>query len=169
MHRQTSIDAYDAVKRSGWVNKSRMAVYDVIFHRGPLTQSEIEAEIALTTGRKNVTSFHKRVSELEKLKLVYPALTRPCRVTGRNAIAWDVTSNGPTQPPPHVSWRKKFEDAERRLKALEQQLAAMSPQMDLIPPDKSIDGLAHDIQRLFLVERKPLVEAVRIVLRGDQP
>ena len=117
--RTTSSEAYEAVHKSGLINRTRLRVYDTIYNAdGPMSQSEVEQAIALTTGSKRVTSYHKRFSELERLGVIAPAGERTCRVTGRNVMTWDVTSNAPTPPAKKESWRTMYERARRENEAL---------------------------------------------------
>ena len=164
--RTTSIDAYNAVVKSGFVNRSRLKVYDTLFHHGPLTQSETEAEIALTTGSQRTTSYHKRFSELERLGLIKSVGVRQCRVTHREVMTWDVTPNAPSQPVPQVSWKNRYTAAKRELDDLKRKLEKLDGQIDLFPGARKMDEVASTIERLFLHEHKPLNIAVREALKG---
>lgn len=88
--RQTSVEAYRKIKDSGVLSTRRWEAYHALFHHGPLTGQEL----ARLTG---VPGMWKRCSELEQVGVVYNSCVRPCKVTGQEAIAWDVTANVPTQ------------------------------------------------------------------------
>ena len=95
MTRQTSIDAYNAIKENGILSARRWEAYDELYRRGPLTGQEL-ARNTRTPG------MWKRCSELAKAGVVQEVGTRICEVTGQHAIIWDVTSFIPTKDhPPH--------------------------------------------------------------------
>lgn len=86
--RQTSIDAYNAIKESGLLGKRQKHAYNVLYKDGPLTGNEL-SELMRIPGQ------WKRCSELKKRRLAIEVGKRPCRVTGRECLTWDVTSNMP--------------------------------------------------------------------------
>lgn len=88
--RQTSILAYEAVKASGKLSDMRWRVYDFLYKYGPLTGRELDAKMA--SPNETRTSYHKRLSELERMGLAYIVAERICFVSGHQAIVWDVTS-----------------------------------------------------------------------------
>jgi hypothetical protein len=87
--RQTSILAYEAVKASGKLSDMRWRVYDFLYKYGPLTGRELDAKMA--SPNETRTSYHKRLSELERMGLAYIVAERICSITGHQAIEWDVT------------------------------------------------------------------------------
>jgi hypothetical protein len=88
--RQTSILAYESIKASGKLSEMRWKVYDFLFSNGPLTSRELDAKMA-TPGETRL-SYHKRLSELESMGLVYEIEDRICPVTNHLVIVWDVTN-----------------------------------------------------------------------------
>ena len=91
--RRTSREAYDAIHEDQLLSSVRARVYYRLYHNGPLTGAELNDLISTRTG---VTpGFHKRLSELKDLGVVYEVEERECTVTGRKAIAWDVTEHLP--------------------------------------------------------------------------
>jgi len=82
--RPTSTIAYNAIRESGTLSKRRWEAYEALFRHGPMTGQEL-AQLTSTPG------MWKRCSELETLGLVRPLTTRPCGVTGREAIVWTLT------------------------------------------------------------------------------
>lgn len=91
--RRTSAEAFDAIKSRGLLSSARQAVYQSLYHWGPATGSEINKWFV---GSGNATpGYHKRLSELRDLGVVYEVEERECTVTGRQAIAWDVTEHLP--------------------------------------------------------------------------
>jgi hypothetical protein len=84
--RRTSIEAYMAIKESGQLSKCRLEAYEVLFHHGPLTATEV-------TVRHGVSNGWKRLSELKRFGVILETGVRPCSVTGHNATLWDVTDS----------------------------------------------------------------------------
>ena len=95
--RQTSIEAYRAIRDGGLLSEQRFRVYEYLFNYGPMTGNEINE--ALTDPDCVSPSYHKRLSELKDLGVVRETGERHCKVTGRNAIAWDVTDRLPKPKP----------------------------------------------------------------------
>lgn len=89
MVRQTSIQAYEQIEASGLLSRVRWLVYAHLFRHGPLTGSELNNQMG---GR----GYHKRLSELERLRVARTVGRKNCAVTGRECEAWDVTANLPT-------------------------------------------------------------------------
>lgn len=96
--RQTSLEAYEAIKRSGLLRGLFVAVYGVLYEHGPLTAGETAKRIP----GHQLNSISPRFAELQRRGVIQPVGTRLCTVTGQNAIIWDVTANLPakaTMPP----------------------------------------------------------------------
>lgn len=95
MMRTTSIRVYREIKESGLLSRMRWRVYRVVFKHGPLTAHELDTHLAAPEETK--TSYHKRLSELERVGVCRVVGERPCTITGRSALLWDVTDNLPTK------------------------------------------------------------------------
>jgi hypothetical protein len=87
--RQTSIQAYTEIESKGLLSKVRWKVYEHLFNAGPLTGSELNHDLG-------GSGYHKRLSELEQLGVVYLAGKRTCNITGMECETWDVTATLPT-------------------------------------------------------------------------
>lgn len=90
--RTTSLAAWEEVNRTGVVSRMRKVVYNELYLHGPLTGTELDQRLASDGGRGH---YHKRLSELREMGLVVEVGERPCSVSGKTAVAWDVTSNMP--------------------------------------------------------------------------
>ena len=88
MTRDTSIEAYNAIVAGGLLNRMRTVVYRSLYEHGPATGHEMDELLA-------TQDAHKRLPELREAGVVREVGRRPCSVTGRNAILWDVTSRLP--------------------------------------------------------------------------
>jgi len=93
--RRTSQEAYEEIKRTGRLGAMQFQVYEFLFRKGPSTAGEVNAGLAFQ-GQVSA-SFHKRLSELERMGVVDREDVRPCRVTGRNAITWKTTNRLPSK------------------------------------------------------------------------
>lgn len=83
MARLTSAEAYEVL--SPVLSPRRWEVYEFLLAHPRRTARELEGE---------GFSSHdpsKRLCELRRQGLVYEVRVRPCSVTGRNVIEWDVT------------------------------------------------------------------------------
>jgi hypothetical protein len=96
--RKTSRAAYDAIRANGTLSLARWQVYDLLFFRGPMTGSEVDAALMKPGAARG--HRHKRLSELERLGLAARVGERPCTVTGNRAELWDVTDFVPASAPP---------------------------------------------------------------------
>ena len=90
--RQTSIDCYNKIRQEGLLSKRRLEVYEALLSSAPCTSSEAIRNAKTTFGVFGVSS---RFTELRDLGVIYEKDVRPCRVTGRNVIEWDLTDKLP--------------------------------------------------------------------------
>tara|TARA_R110002167_G_scaffold404_2_gene1838 strand:+ start:65 stop:478 length:414 start_codon:yes stop_codon:yes gene_type:complete len=88
--RQTSIDCYNKIKEEGLLSKRRMEVYKAILKNAPCTTNEALKDVH--SGSHGVGS---RTTELRDAGVIYEKDVRPCMVTGRNVIEWDLTDRLP--------------------------------------------------------------------------
>jgi len=86
--RLTSQKAYKAIRDNGLLSRMRFRVYEQLHNHGPQTGSEVNYSLRCGSG-------HKRLSELKELGVVEEIGTRPCRITGENAIVWAVNDRLP--------------------------------------------------------------------------
>ena len=89
--KQTSLEAYDAIKANGTLSQMRFRAYSIVRFYGPITGLELNMK---GTGTQR-HSLHKRLSELEALGIVEVVGNRRCRVTGRKVEEWDITDEVP--------------------------------------------------------------------------
>jgi len=97
MIRQTSIDAYNAIRDNGLLSERRWQVYDVLYDIGPATGGEVFKEFKKRYGitaptNSNVTT---RLGELRQMTVVMELGVKACTVSGQRVILWDVTANLP--------------------------------------------------------------------------
>lgn len=97
MIRNTSMEAYRAVCEDGTLSRRRQETYISLFRHGPCTGSELlkkHQKSGLNTTHSNIRA---RLGELRDLGLAEEVGERPCGVTGKNVIVWDVTAKVPTK------------------------------------------------------------------------
>jgi hypothetical protein len=94
--RETSLLAFEQIKREGILGAVQFRVYELLFTRGPMTAREITWHFEVNEGSNAITTYQPRLRELEGLRAVRRVGERPCRVTGRLAYQWDVTNHVPT-------------------------------------------------------------------------
>jgi len=112
--RQTSIDCFIKIKQEGLLSKRRLEVYEAILKNAPCTTNEALKDIH--SGSHGVGS---RTTELRDAGVIYEKDVRPCNITGRNVIEWDLTDKLPfnNKVPSKTKSQKKREalDALRLL------------------------------------------------------
>lgn len=96
--RRTSFEALRYITREGLLKGNQFEVYRTLCNSTPLTGAELNS--MMLNGRRDlIPGFHKRLSELKDLGVVYEVEERKCRVTGRVAIAWSITDKLPKEAP----------------------------------------------------------------------
>lgn len=79
--RHTSKVAFREIKEDGTLGSLQRLAFDTLRRHGPLTGQELGA-------LSGAPGIWKRLSELERRRLIKGDGTRKCRVTGRMAIVW---------------------------------------------------------------------------------
>lgn len=87
MTQQTSVEAYVHIKQSGMLSELQQRVLGILRQYGSMTQGEMWQTHFPTHQRHDVAP---RFAELARFGLIEATDTRPCRVTGRRCLAWDV-------------------------------------------------------------------------------
>ena len=108
MTQPTSVQTYHDLLSSGELGKRQRDVLTMLIDFGPMTGSEINQTLGTPSG-------HKRLSELKAMGVVREGKARPCKVTGREAIEWEITGQAPVRPTPTV--RPSGESEARLLEA----------------------------------------------------
>lgn len=112
--RQTSIDCYNEIKAEGLLSTRRLEVYEAIFKNAPCTTNEALKDVH--SGSHGVGS---RTSELRDAGVIYEKSVRPCRITGRNVIEWDLTDRLPVNAKKtNKTKNQKIDDALNSLRKL---------------------------------------------------
>ena len=117
--RQTSIDCYNEIKADGLLSKMRFHVYESIFLYPKQTAGEL-SEVLNSIGIKiRHGSVNGRLTELRDLGVIYEKDVRPCKVTGRNVIEWDLTDRLPVNiKNPNKTKKQRLDDALNSLREL---------------------------------------------------
>lgn len=97
MTRETSIEAFNEVMRSGHVTERQRDVYRALYDIGPATARKLNASAG--------DGAWKRLSELSRLGLVEEAGETVCEQTRKRVIVWRVTANHPPTDRPKVNRR----------------------------------------------------------------
>ena len=90
--RQTSIDCYNEIKNSDLLAKRRFETFEAIFKSAPCTRQEA---LEHTNPLNALSLSAARFTELRRIGVIYEKDIRPCKVTGRNVIEWDLTDRLP--------------------------------------------------------------------------
>jgi len=111
-----SVRAYNSIKESGLLNKSRMQVYDWLYRRGPATGREIA--YGLFKENVNNANVRARLTELRDMGCVGGMCEVTCPVTGKRVTLWDITNNLPDKdglikPPKKVDANRAAENLKQ--------------------------------------------------------
>jgi hypothetical protein len=106
MVRQTSIDAYNAIKASGKLTELQWQVYEVIFTHGPVTQGECWDKYFKEHQRHDVCP---RFAELKRLGVITDSFEkRECEFSGRKCVVWGITGTGITEEGSRLTAKEKI-------------------------------------------------------------
>ena len=116
MTQPTSAQTYYSLLQSGELGESQRKVLKALIDWGAMTGSEVNEALGTSSG-------HKRLSELTRMGLVREGTPRVCKVTGREAIAWELTGRTAAQKAVPSSQdatpsRPQFEAAVKEIRAL---------------------------------------------------
>lgn len=106
MVRRTSKEAFERIRSGGLLPKRRWRVYEYLFDHGPLTAMEVEDAFVRLGRVREGRHVNKRLPELRDQGVVAEVGERKCRVSGENAILWDVTENLPKPLPKNSRLRR---------------------------------------------------------------
>lgn len=115
MIRHTSIEAYNEIKEEGLVGRLQFEVYSKLFDHGPMTQGELSEYHLQGYAKQGLTP---RFAELAKMGIIAAYSERPCKVTGRTCLVWDVTDKLPVKP-------EKKESKDQKIARLETEIAEL--------------------------------------------
>lgn len=93
--RETSLLAFEQIKREGILGAIQWKVYELLYMEGPLTAREVTRYFEVNEDSTAITTYQPRLRELEAMGVVRRVGERACTVTTRLAFAWDVTSHVP--------------------------------------------------------------------------
>lgn len=91
MRRQTNSTIYGKIKNEKLLGRLQLYVYEILYHKGPLTQMEL----AKNSKGLDRSSVGPRFTELKRMGCIELCGKRKCSVTGKNASIFDVTKNLP--------------------------------------------------------------------------
>lgn len=95
--RDTSLKAYREIEEDGTLGRLQWAVYQYLFHSGPLTTRQVHAGI--DTIARDVGIVSARLAEMQRLDIVRSVGQVECELTGKLVHLWDVTSKIPVKEP----------------------------------------------------------------------
>jgi len=120
MTRKTSIEAYNKIKADGLLSALQFSIYSKLYDGGPMTQGELWHKYFQYFQRHSVAP---RFAELKERGVIEGVGERPCRLTGVNAIVWDVTDQLPHDPAPKTNTTKALiESLMEKIKVLEKRV-----------------------------------------------
>jgi hypothetical protein len=89
--RSTSMAAYDYLVTNEILPERRREVYELLYLHGPGTSAEIIQHQLVGREIRALTQSRARFTELRDMGLIRELGEVTCRVTGHEAILWDVT------------------------------------------------------------------------------
>lgn len=121
MTRRTSVDAYHKIRDEGLLGLKAFVVYEVLFHKGPMTAGEIFSAMQ-EQGDKIIVKggVSARLTEMREDGAVAEVGTRVCSVTGQTVLLWDVTDQLPVQKdkPKRIDLQVVVEEQGRQIAAI---------------------------------------------------
>lgn len=129
--RTTSLNVYRAIEDSGVLGGLQWAVYSKIFEYGPITQNEL---FRYYFPNVITDSIKPRFSELLAMGCIKEVGSRACRVTGNEALIWDVTEHVPATK---FKRKNKYKELKSELDLANSMLSVF---MDHFP---SLNALEH--------------------------
>jgi hypothetical protein len=126
--RKTSVDCFNQIRKEGLLSDCRFMVYKAIYEMNGCTASELFNRTGLKTNQSS------RFTELRELGVIREVETRICKVTGRNAIEWDLTDRLPkSQDREHKKEVQyiSIQEAEHLLNKRKKVVYVISNQIDL--------------------------------------
>lgn len=88
--RETSRDAYHAIKENGLLSRRRFEVYEYLYLKGPSTAREMYNSLC-AGGKINPSSYLSRLSELRDMGVVRELPDRKLDPeTGQTVLVWEV-------------------------------------------------------------------------------
>ncbi len=120
MTRKTSIEAYNAVLHSGMVGNRHKEIYRIIYAHGPMTANECFNMLAKGLGDdfRFDSNTRSRLTELRERGLLQELGTRPCTVTKRKCILWDVTDECPSKLEPKKTKDQIIQELQKQIDTL---------------------------------------------------
>lgn len=113
--RKTSIDAFKQIKDEGLLPEKQFKVYEILHQFGPMTAQEAWVKYREVHRTKQRDGITPRFSELKMMGVIGEKGKRPCGVTGRSAIEWDVSGRLPKKP-------TQVQIVKKRIRVLEEKL-----------------------------------------------
>jgi hypothetical protein len=96
--RDTSIEAYRAIRDSDLFGKKLFSIYDALFYLGPCTANELGAKMEhLIFAGVIQTNLQSGLNHLVKTGSVVELDKRKCSITNRRVLVYDVTAKLPKQ------------------------------------------------------------------------
>lgn len=124
MTRLTSREAYRRIEQEGLLTKSRLEIYQIVYHNGPMTAMQIFTHLEGVL--RSPGDVRSRCSELRELNVLKEVAIVVCPINGSTVIQWDVTDGLPIDLPRPETWKQiatrlQFENIElkKRLEKLE--------------------------------------------------
>ena len=97
MVRQTSIDCYNQIIKDKSLSKMRLRVLEAIMNTAPCTSGEAFASM-IRTRTDMISQSRARVTELAERGVVKEVGKRACKISGKQAIVWEMTDMLPQEP-----------------------------------------------------------------------
>lgn len=113
MARQVSAEVFRQIKSEGLITDLQMRIYETLFYLGPLSAAEAAEKAKAFGSKAKLNSISPRMAEMKALGVIAEAGERPCKITGRTVIIWDVTDRLPGKI-------ERKETSKEKIKKLEQ-------------------------------------------------
>lgn len=118
--RETSLEAYWAIREQGLLSMRRFEVYDVVFNHGPISADDVFKRLKEANACNRASSLTPRFAELKNFGVIFEYDQQKNQDTGMPNIRWKVTGKLPEKPLKRESSKEKIKRLELKIKELEQ-------------------------------------------------
>ena len=134
MTRQTSVEAYTAIRDSKTLGERTWQTYATLYERGPMTQAEAWKSIPGDLPQRSITPRFAQLLRRGFIRYLTDEhgqpVKRKCAVSGRRCMVWDVTSQAsPSTAEQPVT---RLQRATARIAELERELGKATAQLDAL-------------------------------------
>lgn len=98
MVRETSIECYNELQKEGVIALMERKIYNIVYKHGPCTSGEAYKYLSKKMVINPLSQSRARFTKLVEKGVFKELPKRPCKISGRKCLVYDVTGNLPIIP-----------------------------------------------------------------------